>query len=659
MPEMLGLRQIQLDRVTIVSNVRKEFDQEKMRELEASVKAMGILQPILVAQRDDGNYRLVAGERRVRAARAVGHEGIPAMVAEMTEAEIVECQVVENLQREDVSAIEEAEGFCQLVEVCKMTQEQVAKRIGISQSQVANRLRLLRLPAEVKDKIIARQITAGHGMALLRLLPDGKARPGSLFGEALKDMTEGEISVQRAQAEVDGLIWSRGRALVQTKQQNPSWQPSHETLFDPKAECLENPKSGRCPYVIDVKPKGYAKAELRCVSPKCWESKQKAAWARIEAERKKAEAAKDKGRRQAESAKPAKPKEVKVPAPKVPPASPLENADVRAVQRLGRAAWSVHRERSPYERNPYSRGGAVEFRRECYLPLEDLLKHFAARAKLGASNMPATMKDLRLWIPEQWITLQTLSNEAAVLELDQVLAQFKLKTGAHYGDQFTLEDKYPTGPAYYCATVKWSTNGDLEQRLAIPLGGRTLVIVSSDSVMMRRELRPRWYNLLQGLPASPVSCIPIQGKKPPVSREGLDCDGCSVRPNCTTDEDIEACRADSDPEDDLVQPPRVGGEHGLGPNQVPSDEEHIDQIALAAVNGCGNPKKKCTTCATKSCNSRQAMYEGEDDLVQPPRVGGEDIIGPHDGGKPLACKDCGLRPCGPDTRKLCKGEVAG
>ena len=669
MAVVLWLEQIRLDQVDVISNLRKVFEPEKMRELEASIKAHGVRQPVLVTIQDNGRYRLVAGERRVRAARAVGLEAVPAMVQEMTDAEIVEAQVTENLQREDVSAIEEAEGFRQLVEVCKMTQEQVAKRIGISQSQVANRLRLLRLPKDVQDRIIARQITAGHGMALLRLMPDGKAKPGPLFDDVVKRMTEGEISVQRGQAEVDDLIWSRGRALVQTKQQNPSWQPYHETLFDPKAECLENPKSGRCPYVIDVKPKGYAKAELRCVSPKCWESKQKAAWARIEGARKKAEA--EKAAKKPKSQKTAAEKKPPAtPAPKAPPAPPLENIDVREVGRLGRLAWQLKAQYNYYSRD------AIEMRREAYLSTEDLLKHFKARAALRASKMPSTMGDMTLSIPEQQISMTSVGDPAksAVLALDRTLDQFKFRTASHYGGQLTLLDAAPTGPVYYCATLRWSTQGLLEQRLAIPLKGRTLVIVAQDGVMIRKDLRPRWSDLLNGLPASPVSCIP--GGAPAESdgdAEGVQDDslveavgyqaGDSVTQYGYQGSDGRVFIVD----DGLAQ----GEEWGVFEVRPNNALHRVKSIPMTP-----DPEKADEALEAWAAKRRMTpvyVTRSEDSVATRPRETQEAdspalldvrksiLDRPDDerADKPLACKDCGLRPCGPDTRKLCKGEAAG
>ncbi|HEY3315201.1 MAG TPA: ParB/RepB/Spo0J family partition protein [Bacillota bacterium] len=684
MPEVPTARSvIRLDEIEVVSNVRKSFDPEKMAELEASIRAHGVLQPILVAARDDGRYRLVAGERRLRAARAAGLEGVPAMVAEMTEAEVVECQVVENLQREDVSAIEEAEGFRQLVEVCKMTQQQVAKRIGISQSQVANRLRLLRLPKDVQDKIIARQITAGHGMALLKLLPE-RGKPGPLFDEAVKKMAGGEVSVAGAQQVVDNIIWHQGQSLARVKPGDVSlgWKP-YEACFDAGAECLRNPKSGRCPYVVeagrpwDTRPK----AELRCINPECWKRKQDAAYKPL------AEAAKAKEEEQkkaeAKKAREDKPKvNTERPPKNVPPAPPIENIDVRLAQRLGKAAWAAE--------DDLAKWGDFEFRRECYLPLHDLLKHFEERSKLGASNMPATMEHVYVELVGEGVTFSSCSGRSAEFELDPM---FEFKAGSVNLESLTVSDVPPVAPVYYCAEIHRGAtgSGSLIQRVAMALGkSRVLVVVASDAVMMRRELRPRWYDLLNSLPASPVSCVPNEDKK-------------------ANDDDVEACRADSDPEglasDQAKEPPGQVNREGLGCETCPTrplcnsaesvrlcreakaeaHESHADLIARAAVNGCGDPRRECKTCAVRStCNSYQAEGPAAAVTERPQKIECDTCdrddcdhcpndVEPaaqeaavdgqaDDEDKPLKCSDCGIRnDCrrNPEYKRQCRGEAAG
>lgn len=145
---------------------RKVFDETKLRELADSIKAQGIIQPILV--RKDGDlYRIIAGERRWRASQLAGLTEIPAIVREASDAEAFELALVENLQRSDLNPIEEAEGYRRLVEEFHLTQEQVSQKVGKDRSSVANSLRLLGLPPEVKEMVADGTLSMGHARALL------------------------------------------------------------------------------------------------------------------------------------------------------------------------------------------------------------------------------------------------------------------------------------------------------------------------------------------------------------------------------------------------------------------------------------------------------------------------------------------------------------
>ena len=146
---------------------RTVFDPEKMADLVASVREHGILQPVLVRRMAPDRYQLVAGERRFRAAEKAGLGSIPAVVKECTDREQLEMAVVENLQREDIGAIEAARAYRRLIDEFEMTQDTVAQRVGKSRSAVANVLRLLRLPDDVQDSLEQGEITEGHARALM------------------------------------------------------------------------------------------------------------------------------------------------------------------------------------------------------------------------------------------------------------------------------------------------------------------------------------------------------------------------------------------------------------------------------------------------------------------------------------------------------------
>jgi len=147
---------------------RKVFDEARLQELADSIKAQGLIQPILV-RKEGAGYRLIAGERRWRAAQLAGLKEIPALIREASDAEAFELALVENLQRMDLNPIEEAEGYRRLVEEFSLTQEQVSQRVGKDRSSVANALRLLALPDEVKEMVADGSLQMGHARALLGL----------------------------------------------------------------------------------------------------------------------------------------------------------------------------------------------------------------------------------------------------------------------------------------------------------------------------------------------------------------------------------------------------------------------------------------------------------------------------------------------------------
>jgi len=147
---------------------RKTFNDEKIEELAASMLEHGVIQPLIV-RRVEGGYQLVAGERRLRAALKAGIAKVPAVVRAMGDREAMEISLVENLQREDLGPLEEAEAYQRLVEEFGLTQEELAKRVGKSRSEVANTMRLTKLEPEVKDLLAQGRLSAGHGRALLSL----------------------------------------------------------------------------------------------------------------------------------------------------------------------------------------------------------------------------------------------------------------------------------------------------------------------------------------------------------------------------------------------------------------------------------------------------------------------------------------------------------
>lgn len=152
---------------------RKYFEKEKLEALAGSIKEHGLIQPIVVKKQNNGMYQIVAGERRWRAAKLAGLTEVPCVEGEYTEKQIMELALVENLQREDLNPIEEAEGYRKLMDTFGLTQEDVAERVGRSRSAVANSLRLNGLSAKIKNMVIAGDLTQGHARALLSVEKEG------------------------------------------------------------------------------------------------------------------------------------------------------------------------------------------------------------------------------------------------------------------------------------------------------------------------------------------------------------------------------------------------------------------------------------------------------------------------------------------------------
>jgi len=182
---------------------RQHFDDDAIKELAASIKSTGVLQPVLVRTQGENSYQLVAGERRLRAASLAGLTRIPAIVRSVTDREMMELALIENIQRENLNPIEEARAFQTLVEKIGMTHDQLSDRVGKQRSSITNALRLLVLPAEVQDMVSRGTLSAGHARALL-----GLDKPGDQLAAARYVSTKG-FSVRRT----EGFIRRRLRRL--------------------------------------------------------------------------------------------------------------------------------------------------------------------------------------------------------------------------------------------------------------------------------------------------------------------------------------------------------------------------------------------------------------------------------------------------------------
>jgi ParB family chromosome partitioning protein len=194
---------------------RKRFDEKALEELAATIRAHGVLTPVVVRRSEDG-YQIIAGERRVRAARLAGLSHIPAVVREASDGQALEMALVENLQREDLNPVESAEAYQRLVAEFGLSQEAVAARVGRDRSTVANALRLLRLPRKIRDDMGVGVLSEGHARALL-----GLERPADQL-KVRDEVVRRRLTVRATEALVRRLRAPRRPALPSRRAADPN-----------------------------------------------------------------------------------------------------------------------------------------------------------------------------------------------------------------------------------------------------------------------------------------------------------------------------------------------------------------------------------------------------------------------------------------------------
>ena len=217
------------------ANPRRDFDTDQLDELTHSIREKGVMQPLLVRPSEDpNNFEIIAGERRWRAAQRAGLHDVPVIVREVDDKEALELAIIENVQRVDLNPLEEAQGYEQLIEQFSYTQQDLAQVIGKSRSHVANTLRLLKLPREVRDMVSIGQLTAGHARTLITAEdPAAVAR----------QIVEGGLSVREAEA-----LSQRGAA--------PKASPTPSAGRDADLVALEKRLSDLLGMRVLVHPKG-------------------------------------------------------------------------------------------------------------------------------------------------------------------------------------------------------------------------------------------------------------------------------------------------------------------------------------------------------------------------------------------------------------------
>jgi ParB family transcriptional regulator, chromosome partitioning protein len=226
---------------------RSNFDPEALSALAASIETSGIVQPLLLRPLPDGSYELIAGERRWRAAQQAGLEKVPAVVRDQAEAERLQAALIENMVREDLNPVEEARACSALVEELGLTKEELARRVGRSRPSISNLIRLLELPDETLELLESRELSEGHGRALLA------ASGNDVRRRLARDAVRGGWSVRETENRV------RLASQPKTKARKPALDPDAEAAMLAAADALESVLG----HEVRVRPKaGGVVAEL-------------------------------------------------------------------------------------------------------------------------------------------------------------------------------------------------------------------------------------------------------------------------------------------------------------------------------------------------------------------------------------------------------------
>jgi ParB family chromosome partitioning protein len=226
------------------SQPRKHFDESKLQELAESIKEKGILEPLIVRRVDRG-YELIVGERRWRAAQKAGLKEVPVLVKEVEETDVLEISLIENLQREDLNPLEEAEAFRRLTEEFHISQGELSTRIGKDRTTITNTIRLLKLPPEVKNQLLQNRITSGHARAILSL--ETKEKQKELCALIIRK----GLSVREAEALAKRWLERPKRVVVPAKEKSDlesqmnSLRDSLRRYLGTKVRITQNGKRGK------------------------------------------------------------------------------------------------------------------------------------------------------------------------------------------------------------------------------------------------------------------------------------------------------------------------------------------------------------------------------------------------------------------------------
>ena len=223
------------------------FDDEELKELSQSIKENGIIQPLIVSKKSDNQYELIAGERRLRASKLAGLEYVPVVVQDVSSDDsMLELALIENIQRTDLNALEEAEAYKKLIEKFGYTQEETAKRVGKKRSTISNTLRLLLLPDFVKEDLMSSALSEGHARALLRISDDIVA---------VKTVRDEIIQKKLSVRQTEQLIRKIGKTSVPAKKVSSN-EPDENEIPGSYKKALENQLTNRFNSKVKILPAG-------------------------------------------------------------------------------------------------------------------------------------------------------------------------------------------------------------------------------------------------------------------------------------------------------------------------------------------------------------------------------------------------------------------
>ena len=221
------VQEIELSKIVPNQNQpRTIFSEESIAELADTIYDHGLLNPIVLRKLGDDQYEIIAGERRFRAVTKLGYEKVPAIVREMSDAESASLAIIENLQREGLTAVEEAKAYAHLMQLNELTQKHLAKEMGKSQGFVANKLRLLKLPTQVQDAILDRSITERHGRSLLTVEDEATQL------ELLAQIKENDWSVKETEAAIAALNQPKPEKKKKTKTTTKNVAPNQKVAVN-------------------------------------------------------------------------------------------------------------------------------------------------------------------------------------------------------------------------------------------------------------------------------------------------------------------------------------------------------------------------------------------------------------------------------------------